>query len=212
MTTRVPLVKGADGLDQQLQSSDVLAMNGLPTTAVDWYATSPSANPGAMLWSTTLGCVMEFDGTHWIARIQPKMRATIGSGDGSTTVQTLSSTTFTTINLTKVSCTGNTFNDSTHLMTCVVPGDYLFTAMMRWIDSTTQSRRCGIGIGLNSETDGPESFKWSTFPANNDPAAYADTFHRQVTLAVGDTIRLFSWQYGSMASVNCASLSGHRIP
>ena len=64
MTSRLPLVLGADGLPEQLQSADALTVYTI-AAAIGATSPVPPGGAGAQAWSTTTKMLMAWTGVIW---------------------------------------------------------------------------------------------------------------------------------------------------
>lgn len=130
--------------------------------------------------------------------------ASLGSGDGSTNMQSVAAGSFTTISLnTKVSDPGNNFNTSTFMYTVPSTGLYLVLARMRIVDASTSGNNYGISVHT-SNSDGPW-FQWQTNASQSGGNRWSANYQRLASFSAGNQLRLFT--YGQSAfNINNAAM------
>lgn len=134
--------------------------------------------------------------------------AFVGTNEGTTIGQSISSS-FTTITLSsEASDLGNNFNTSTSIYTVPSTGVYLCLGKVRFTDgSGTADAGLGIGIGASSE-DGAH-FLWTSV---GTATRRAFPYQRMAQFTVGDQLRLYTYyDHGTPATLANASMTIRRV-
>lgn len=131
--------------------------------------------------------------------------ARLGTGNGTSTAQTISSGSFTTIVLdTEAADVSSRFNPTTGIYTCAAAGLYDVTARVRVVDGNADGRNFGIGVHT-SNADGAW-FQWyriSTPSTGRWTAGYT----RTAQFAANDQLRLYCYSDGGTTLINTAGMT-----
>lgn len=129
----------------------------------------------------------------------------LGTGDGTTTAQTISAGSFTTVGLnTVITDSANRFSTSTGIYTCQAAGLYAVTARVRVVDGNADGRNVGVGVHT-SNVDGAW-FQWYRV-ATPSTGRWTAGYARTALFAAGDQLRLYCYSDGGSTLINTAGLT-----
>lgn len=130
----------------------------------------------------------------------------LGSGDGTSTAQTVSAGSFTTVVLnTELSDVSDRFNTSTGIYTCASPGLYTLSARVRVVDAAADGRNIGVGVHT-SNADGAW-FQWFKVATSGTGGRWTAGYTRTAVFAAADQLRLYVYSDGGTLPINTAGMT-----
>lgn len=115
------------------------------------------------------------------------------NGDGTNTMQTISNTTFTTVDVagSVPSNPDGGFNSTTDIYTLSAGGIYVCTAMVRIKDGFATT--CNFGVGIHTSNVDGAHFQWNKY-FTGAGGRCAFSYLRSASFSAGNQLRLFVWQ------------------